>query len=104
MADALLGLVAHPLAVVANILGQTLRALPVLGEVILVFARLRVNRRLASELRRDLDHRLVDQHRDGVQVTGVSSRVRAAAPRAAAAAAGEGVVEGGKPLSVEQIR
>ena len=38
MADALLGLVAHPLAVVAHVLGQSLRALPfAAGEVGLLF-------------------------------------------------------------------
>src|SRR5258707_2583656 len=34
--------------------------------------RVRIHRRLVGELGRNLDHRLVDQHRHGVQVAGVT--------------------------------
>ncbi len=87
MSDAPLGLIAHPPAVVAHVLGQAGCAAPVgfnaktqrRGDARLfliflcVFASLRlcVNWRPPRELRRDLDQRLGDQHRDGVQVAGV---------------------------------
>ena len=38
-----------------------------------VLARLGIHGRLSSKLRRNLDHRLVDQHRHRVQVAGVAS-------------------------------
>ena len=41
-----------------------------------------IHRRPARELRRNLDHRLVDQHRHRVQVAGVGSRAPVAAPPA----------------------
>jgi hypothetical protein len=42
VADPLLGLVAHPLAVVAHVFGEALRALPLAREELLVLSRLGV--------------------------------------------------------------
>ncbi len=65
MADALLRLVAHPPAVVADVLGKAFRSFPLIAEVRLL-PRLRVHRRQTGELRWDLDECLGDQHRHGV--------------------------------------
>ncbi|MDK3258350.1 hypothetical protein QOZ86_17735 [Blastococcus capsensis] len=68
MADPLLRLIAHPLAVAAHVLGQPGGPRPVSEP------RLRCtgeHRRPAGELRRDLNESLVDQHRDRVEVGGV---------------------------------
>ncbi len=80
MADALLGFVAHPLAVVAHVFGETL-ARPSNPAATPIFS-LRdsgFTGGLPGKLRRNLDHRLVDQHRDRVEVAGVSSPAQAAA-------------------------
>ena len=71
MPDSLLSLVAHPLPVAAHVVGQTLRAAPRLRDDRRLAPRFRVHRRPPGELRRDLDHRLVDQHRYRIQVTGM---------------------------------
>ena len=132
MADALLGLVAHPLAVVAHVLRETLRALPLPHKQIVIPAqagiqffywipglppdrvggapgmtglrlRVRVHRRAAGELRRDLDHRLVDQHRHRVQVAGESFEPQPLRLQRQRAAAGERVVKSRQPVAVEQL-
>ena len=69
----------------------------------LLLARLGVHRRLARELRRDLDHRLVDQHRHRVQVAGVALEPEPLRFERQRPAAGEGVVEGGQLVAVEQL-
>ena len=76
MADAFLGFVPHPLSVVANIFGETLALLARLSPpsplgLLLPF---RVDRRQASELRRDFDQGLGDEDRNGVQVRSVSPK------------------------------
>ena len=57
----------------------------------------------AGELGRDLDHGLVDEDGDGVEVAGVALEAEALGFEGDGAAAGEGVVEGGQPLRVEQF-
>jgi hypothetical protein len=64
MADAFLGLVAHPLSVAAHVLGQTRCAGP--GQPFRDGTRKHWS--VARPLRRDLDQRLVNQYRDRVQV------------------------------------
>ena len=73
MTDAFLGLIAHPPAVIARIRGQALCPLPRDRGLLLprFLLPLGVDGRAAGELRRDLDQRLVDQHRDRVEVGGV---------------------------------
>src|SRR5262249_10516357 len=75
MANALLGLVAHPFAVVAHVFSETLRAFPTYLRTNLL-PRLGINRWLAGEFRGDLYHRLADQHRNRVQITriGIESK------------------------------
>ena len=68
MPDALLGLVAHPLPVTPDVLGQTCRPWPGTTELV---HRAREYRRMAGERRRDLDERFVDEHSHWVQVGGV---------------------------------
>jgi len=66
VADTTKRLIAHPIAVVSNIGGKARVALPArnrrLGTV------LRVHRGIAREHGRNLDHGLVDGHRNGVQI------------------------------------
>ena len=64
MADAPLGLIAHPLSVVAHILGQPLRALPASRMCEILF-RFRIDWRPSGELRWNLDKRLGDQTATG---------------------------------------
>ncbi len=68
MADALLGLVAHPGAVGAHVGGQALGALPGAD---LGVGQAGVDGRLVAKLGWDLDERLVDEDGDGVEVGGV---------------------------------
>ena len=93
MLDSLLSLVAHPLPVAAHVVGQTLRAAPRLRDDRRLAPRFRVHRRPPGELRRDLDHRLVDQHRYRIQVTGMGFETEPLRFERQAAGAGEGVVE-----------
>jgi len=65
--------------------------------------RLGVHRRLAREPRRDLDHRLVDQHRHRVQVAGVTLEPEPLRLQRQRATAGKGVVEGGELLAIEEL-
>ena len=58
---------------------------------------------MPGELRRDLDHRLVDQHRHRVQVAGVALQPEPLRLQRQRPAAGEGVVEGGQLVAVEQL-
>src|SRR4051812_32518106 len=67
MPDALERLIPHPLAVVADVLRESLRALPRCA-VPELRTRFRVHWRLAGELRRNLDQRLRYQHRDRIEV------------------------------------
>ncbi|MFZ1507619.1 MAG: hypothetical protein WAV74_12610, partial [Anaerolineae bacterium] len=59
-----------------------------------------IDRRLAGELGRDLDHRFVDQHRHGVEVAGVGFEAQALRLQRQRAAAGEGIVERGQLVAV----
>jgi hypothetical protein len=101
--DALLRLVAHPLAVVAHVLGQAPRAPPLACEQCLLASRLGVHRRLAGEPRWDLNHRLVDEHRHRVQVARVGLEPQPLRLERQRAAAGERVMEGRELLAVEQL-
>ena len=65
------GLVAHPVAIVASVLGQPLRATPLSGNDRPVFRGGRVHGRLMGESRRDLEHRLADQHGHWIQIAGI---------------------------------
>ena len=101
MTDALLRLVAHPLAVVAHVLGEPLRAVPLSRIQRLLCSRFRVHRWLAGELRRNLNHCLVDQHRHRIEVAGVALQAEPLRFERQRAAAGEGVVEGGELVPIE---
>ena len=108
MPDAPLRLVAHPLPVVAHVLGKPLRAGPVAFDQRRFGRRpagpgLRVDRRPAGELRRDLDHRLVDEHRHRVQVAGMGLKPQALRLQRQGAAPRERIVEGRQPVRVEQL-
>ena len=68
--DAAFGFVAHPLPVRLNIRSQTLR--PLVGVETRVDTWM--HRRQTRKPRRDLDHRLVDQHRHRIQITSQSRK------------------------------
>ena len=103
MADAPLRLIADPRPVVAHILGEPRRALPVLrGER--GFPGLRIHRRTPGELRRDLDHRLVDEHRHRVEVARVGLQAEPLRLERDRPASGERVVERRQPRRVEEFR
>ena len=104
MADALFRLVAHPLAVGADILGQPLRTPPGLGQQPLLCARFRVHRRPAGKLGRNLDHGLVDQHRHRVQVAGIAFQPQPLRLQRDRATPSKGVVEGRQFVGVEEFR
>lgn len=77
MANPLLGLVPHPLAVMAHVFGEPLRALAIPRRAPTELCpRFRVDRGETGEARRELYQRLGDQHRDRVQVraAGVKSQ------------------------------
>src|SRR5690606_40713842 len=103
VADPLLGLVPHPLPVVAHILGEPLGALPLPLEERPVAPRLGVHRRHPRELRRDLDHRLVDEDGDGVEVARVRLEPEPLRLEGEGPSASEGVVEGRELLGVEEL-
>ena len=91
MADPLLRLVTHPLAVGADVGGQSLGALPAADPG---FGEAGEHRRLVAELGRDLDQRLVDQHRDRIEVRGVGFEAEPLRLQGNGAAAGERVEDG----------
>ena len=72
MADTLLGLVPDPLAVIANIFGQSLSTIPDP-----VGIAVRIHRRPAGEFRRYLNQGLGDQHWYRVQIGAVSTKAEA---------------------------
>src|SRR5262245_59673016 len=63
VSNAFLCLVAHPLAVISDILGQPLCTVPLAKQLFLLWAAvpIRIDRRSSCELRRNLNHCLVDQ-------------------------------------------
>ena len=72
MTDSAFGLVAHPLPVVADVLGEAFSALI---DVLLVSAGMHGLH--PRELRGDLDERLVDEHGQRVEIAGVSLQAEA---------------------------
>ena len=97
MPDAALGFVAHPLSVIAHILGQSLRAFPGAKLTMRRFRpRLWVDRRPAGKFRRNLDQRLGDKNRDGIEVRAVGAEAQALRLQRDRAAAAERVVDGGR--------
>ena len=71
MTDTLLGLIPHPLPIAAHVLSEPLGPLPLLREELFVFTNIGMHRWQAGKLRRNLDHRLVDENGDGIEVAGV---------------------------------
>lgn len=67
MPDALAGFLLHPFAVITHILRQPSCTLPTLIGSALPLG-FRVHGRMSGKLRRNLNHRLVNHHRHGVQV------------------------------------
>src|SRR5262245_47991941 len=67
-----LGLLPHPLAVVAHINREGLRAVPFTSKQRLLVSRLRVYRRPPTESSGYVDHCLIDEYGDRVEVTSVS--------------------------------
>ena len=65
------GLVANPLAVVTYIFSEGFESLPLSVDEVPRGARSRVHGWSPRELRRDLDHRLVDENRNRVEVAGI---------------------------------
>ena len=63
----------------------------------------KADRRPARELGRDLDHGLVDEHRHGVQVAGVSLQPQPLRLQRDGSATGKGIVQGGQLVGIEQL-
>ena len=78
MANALLCLFTHPMPIAPHVLSKTTCPRPILDHFArlsrsgLYIQRQRPHWRAASKLRRDLDHRLIDEHSNGIQVTGMA--------------------------------
>jgi hypothetical protein len=99
VADALLRLITHPAAVPAHVLGEALRAPGVPGAAVRkLLARLGIDRRQTGELRWELDQRLADHHRHGVEVRAVGAKTQALRLERDRAAAAERVVDGRRVL------
>src|SRR5262245_51505893 len=105
MADALLSLIAHPLSVVAHILGQALVTLPGCQSLLRFTLRLPfgVDWWPISEHWRDLDHGLADQHGDRVQVGRVRLQAEALGLERECSTASEWIVESRKPAAIEEL-
>src|SRR5439155_4562925 len=101
--DALLRFVAHPLAIVTNVFSQTLRAPPDFAHLLFLLLSIGVHRRLARELRRDLDHRFADENGDGIQVAGIRFESESLRLQWQRATTGKGIVEGGQLMPVEEF-
>ena len=93
MPDAFLGLVAHPLAVVADVGGEALGAVPDGGGLFFLALLLPVgiHRRPAGELGRNLDQGLGDQHRHRVEIAGVGPEAQPLRLQRNRTAAAEGI-------------
>ena len=100
VADAAKGLIAHPIAVVGNIGGKARVALPArnrrLGTV------LRVHRSIARELGWNLDHGLVDGHRDRIQILRICLEPQALSLERNRSTAGKWI-EQGKRLVTDRL-
>ena len=117
--NAPLGLIAHPLAIVADVLGQALspapnlfhcrgrggtqRVLNIRSSTLLCVRCGKTHRRHARKLGWDLDHGLVDQHRHGVQIASVALQPEALGLKGQGTATGERVMESGELIRVEQL-
>ena len=95
MPDALAGFLLHPFAVIAHILRQPGCALPALIGSALPLC-FRVHGRTSGKLRRNLNHRLVNHHRHGVQVVGVGFQPKALSFQRNRAAACERIQQRGR--------
>src|SRR5262249_30176071 len=103
LAYALLGLVTHPLAVIAHVLCEPLSARPFVREEFQILARLRIHGWPAGKLWRDLDHRLVDPPRDRIEIARTGHQAKALSLERNRPAAGEWVVERRQHVSVEEL-
>src|SRR3989442_8162853 len=103
MPDPPFRLVADPPAVMAHVVRKALQALPPTDEEALILLSIRIHRRLVSELRRDVDHRLVDQHCNRVQIAGVTHKPETLCFERQCAAACERIVECRQDVPVEQL-
>ena len=104
MADALFSLIAHPLTVVADILCEPLGASAIPSTAPRKFgSRYWIDRRLSRELGRYLDHRLVDQYRDWIEVARVGFQAQPLRFQRQGTAAGEGIMKRRQLVPVEQL-
>ena len=95
MADALLRFIAHPLAVVPHVLGQTLCALPCRTASLCLRSLPPGSRRSPRKLWRNFDHRLVDEHGDRIQIAGIGFKTKALCLQRQCPAARERIVQAG---------
>ncbi len=102
VSDALLRLLAHPNSIAPYILRQPLRSLPT--PQLRLLSRLGVDRRHPRKLRRDLDHGLVDQHSDRVQIRRVRLQPQPLGLQGNGPAPCEGVMQSRHLVRVEQPR
>src|SRR5690606_28681495 len=104
VANLLFDRITHPRTVTSDILGEATCSGP-------IFMQVRLSSISKSgtywphprKSRRNFDHRLVYRHRNRVQVRRVALQPQALRLQRDGAAAGEGVVEGGEILRVEQL-
>ena len=105
MADAFVGLFAHPVAVAPHILRQPFGAAPILMEPRPGALRLRhgAHGLAAGEFWRYLYHRLVYHHRHGIEIAGVAFEPQPLRLQGYRPASCEGVVKSRKLLGVEPL-
>ncbi|EEF27750.1 conserved hypothetical protein [Ricinus communis] len=98
------GLAVNPGAVSPDVLREPRCARPILREIRLPAAFARgPDRRPPSESRRNLDHCLVDQGRNGVEVGGEAGQPQTLGFQGDRPAAGEGVVQFRQAIGVEEL-
>ena len=108
MADAPLCFVAHPCTIVANVFRQTAGTRPFPFQIQIfrlrpLVALQKAHRWPARELRRDLDHCLVDKHGHGVQVTSESLESQPLRLKWDGSATGKRIVQRRQPVGIEQL-
>jgi len=103
MADALLGLIPHPLSIVAHIFGEALSALPCIWSRDLLPICYRPYRGPICKFGRDLDHGLIDQHRHRVKIAGVGFKAKRCASRGSEPPPAKGSWKAGRLTAVKQL-
>ena len=103
MAYPFLRLITHPLAVIPHILGQPLRTLPGTLKQTGLGSGFRIDRRLTSELGGNLNHRLIDQDCDRIQITRVSLKPQTLGLQRQCPTTGKRIMKTRQPITIKQL-